>query len=306
YFADAPTLFVDLFTGQAPLVAYATVGVLTFTTFVLGGFMREQVCIYMCPWPRIQGAMLDENSLIVTYKDWRGEPRGKHRKSSEAADLGDCVDCNACVNVCPTGVDIREGQQIGCITCALCIDACDDIMKRVGKPRGLIDYCTFEDAAREQAGAEPAAVWKKIVRPRTILYTVLWSLIGVAMLVTLFMRQEIGLSVAPERNPLYVTLSDGKIRNGYDLKIQNMTDATAPFRVNVKAGYFVEAALQGEEGDTIEIGAQEQRRIKFFLTAPPWFQMPERFDVRIWVENLDTHDRTFYDTTFRGPENDGS
>ncbi|MEM7529585.1 MAG: cytochrome c oxidase accessory protein CcoG [Pseudomonadota bacterium] len=303
YFADAPSLFVDLFTGQAAFVAYATVGVLTATTFVFGGFMREQVCIYMCPWPRIQGAMLDENSLIVTYKDWRGEPRGKHRKKAAEA-LGDCIDCNACVNVCPTGVDIREGQQVGCITCALCIDACDDIMKKIGKPRGLIDYCTLVDAEAEKRGALPQPVWSKIVRPRTILYFFLWSLIGVAMVVTLFLREDIGLTVAPERNPVFVTLSDGEIRNSYDIKIQNMQDATARFRVSVKADYVVRQALQGMDGMVLEIPAQEQRRTKLFLTAPPWFGMPERFGVRVWVENLTTRDRTYYDTQFRGPERD--
>jgi len=304
YFADAPTLFVDLFTGNANTVAYSTVGILTATTFIFGGFMREQVCIYMCPWPRIQAAMLDENSLVVTYKDWRGEPRGKHRKGKDAEKLGDCIDCNACVNVCPTGVDIREGQQIGCITCALCIDACDDIMKKVGKPRGLIDYCTLKDERLERAGAHPIPAWKRALRPRTFIYFALWSAIGIAMTIALFMRDEIGLTVAPERNPLYVTLSDGKIRNSYDLKIQNMTDDTADFRVSVKAGYFVEPLLQGKEkGDTtLSIAAQEQRRLKLFLTAPPWFDMPETFNVRIWVENLETRDRTYYDTKFRGPE----
>ena len=141
YFADAPTLVRDFWTGNAAPVAYATVGVLTLTTFILGGFMREQVCIYMCPWPRIQTAMLDERSLTVTYKDWRGELRGSLKAAqAHRQDYGDCVDCNQCVAVCPTGIDIREGPQIGCITCALCIDACDNVMAQVGRPRGLIDY----------------------------------------------------------------------------------------------------------------------------------------------------------------------
>ena len=125
YFADAPTLTVDFWTGQAAPVAYATVAILTATTFVFGGFMREQVCIYMCPWPRIQTAMLDEKSLIVTYKDWRGEQRGSVKAKQRQPDvIGDCVDCNQCVAVCPTGYDIRNGPDIRCITCALCIDAC--------------------------------------------------------------------------------------------------------------------------------------------------------------------------------------
>jgi len=136
YFADAPTLLRRLVTFDAPFVAYASIALLTATTYGLGGLMREQVCIYMCPWPRIQGAMLDQNSLTVTYNDWRGEPRGKHRKSAAASQLGDCVDCNACVAVCPTGVDIREGQQIGCITCGLCIDACDSVMGKLDLAKG--------------------------------------------------------------------------------------------------------------------------------------------------------------------------
>ena len=141
-------------------VAYATVGILTATTFILGGFMREQVCIYMCPWPRIQTAMMDEKSLIVTYKDWRGEPRGSLKKAQKnPGQFGDCIDCNQCVAVCPTGIDIREGPQIGCITCALCIDACDRVMDDIGRPRGLIDYATLEDCEgarrRRDASARP-------------------------------------------------------------------------------------------------------------------------------------------------------
>ena len=155
--------------------------VLTATTFAFGGFMREQVCIYMCPWPRIQAAMMDEETITVAYRDWRGEPRGKHRKAAGAADLGDCIDCSACVNVCPMGIDIRDGQQLACITCALCIDACDDVMDKVGKPRGLIGYVTLADGERERGGGAPVPVWRRILRPRVILYTVLWAGIGVAL-----------------------------------------------------------------------------------------------------------------------------
>jgi cytochrome c oxidase accessory protein FixG len=301
YFADAPSLFVSFVSGTAPVVAYATVGVLTATTFILGGFMREQVCIYMCPWPRIQGAMLDENSLIVTYKDWRGEPRGKHRKKADAEALGDCIDCNACVAVCPTGVDIRDGQQIGCITCALCIDACDDIMAKIGKPRGLIDYCTLVDEPLERAGAAPVPVWKQVIRPRTILYTVLWSAIGLGMVVALFMRDSIGLTVAHDRNPLFVTLSDGTIRNAYSLKIQNMNPEPHPFRISASSDPELRLDIQGTGATEIEIAADEARKLRVFLLARPWFEMAERTPVRIWVEDLATHERAFYDTHFQGP-----
>jgi cytochrome c oxidase accessory protein FixG len=299
YFSDAPTLFHAFVTGSAPFVAYATVGVLTATTFIFGGFMREQVCIYMCPWPRIQGAMLDENSLIVTYKGWRGEPRGKQRKKAEG--LGDCIDCNACVAVCPTGVDIREGQQIGCITCALCIDACDDIMAKIGRPRGLIDYCTLADEGLERGGAHPVPIWKRVVRLRTIVYAGLWSLIGIGMVVALFMRDSIGMTVAHDRNPLFVTLSDGTIRNAYTVKIENMNADPHQFRISAKSDPELRLDIQGMTSTDFEIGADQAEKLRVFLLARPWFEMPERTPVRIWVEDLTTHERTYYDTHFQGP-----
>ena len=168
YFADAPTLLVDLVTGQAHPVAYTTMAILTFTTVFMGGIAREQVCIYACPWPRIQAAMMDEDTITIGYRDWRGEPRGKHRKAEGSDNLGDCIDCNACVTVCPMGIDIRDGQQMECITCGLCIDACDDVMAKIGKPRGLIDYFALSDETVERAGSTPIPVWKHVFRPRRI------------------------------------------------------------------------------------------------------------------------------------------
>lgn len=223
YFADAPTLFRDFFAGQAAPIAYGTVIVLTLTTFSLGGFMREQVCIYMCPWPRIQTAMLDEKSLIVTYKDWRGEPRGSVKKAEkEPGQFGDCIDCMQCVQVCPTGIDIREGPQIGCITCALCIDACDRVMKEVGRPRGLIDYATLEDCEREAAGEPPRPAWKALLHIRTIIYLLIWGGIGMGLLFALGNRSHTDISVSPDRNPPFMLMSDGSVRNAYTLKLRNM------------------------------------------------------------------------------------
>src|SRR5690606_37189268 len=166
------------------------------TTFILGGFMREQVCIYMCPWPRIQSAMLDEKSLSVTYKHWRGEPRsqGIKKAAEDGIATGDCIDCMQCVQVCPTGIDIREGPQIGCITCALCIDACDKVMDQIGRPRGLIDYATELDSEKEMRGETPTPVLRTLFRPRTLVYFGLWAAIGLAMLLTLGTRTRLSLS----------------------------------------------------------------------------------------------------------------
>ena len=138
YFADAPTLVRELATFQAPAVAYLWIGILTFTTYTLAGHMREQVCVYMCPWPRIQAALTDEWALNVTYRHDRGEPRTSIKKAEElrahGQKAGDCIDCYQCVAVCPTGIDIRDGAQLGCIMCGLCIDACDTVMKKVDRP----------------------------------------------------------------------------------------------------------------------------------------------------------------------------
>jgi cytochrome c oxidase accessory protein FixG len=260
YFADAPSLTVDFWTGQAAPVAYATVGVLTATTFIFGGFMREQVCIYMCPWPRIQTAMLDENSLIVTYKDWRGEPRGS-AKAKRPEAIGDCVDCNQCVNVCPTGYDIRNGPDIACITCALCIDACDNVMAQLGRERGLIDYATLEDCEHERSGGERRSILKTILRPRTLVYFGIWAGIGLAMLFLLGSRQRIDLSVAKDRNPPYLVLSSGEIRNDFTLKLRNME--TRPRQAEV--------ALDGVPGAVMWTDgiAREKAARRLELALPP-------------------------------------
>jgi cytochrome c oxidase accessory protein FixG len=235
YFADAPTLVGDFWAGQAAPVAYITVAILTLTTVLLGGFMREQVCIYMCPWPRIQAAMMDEKSLTVTYKHWRGEPRGSLKKAKAEPDLfGACIDCNQCVAVCPTGIDIREGPQIGCITCALCVDACDRVMAEIGRPRGLIDYATLDDCEREMAGEAPRPAWKTLLRPRTLIYLLVWSGIGVGLLFALGARSHIDISVAQDRNPPFMLMSDGSVRNAFTVKLRNMESRPRQMRVAIE------------------------------------------------------------------------
>jgi cytochrome c oxidase accessory protein FixG len=275
YFADAPTLTVDFWTGQAAPVAYATVGVLTATTFIFGGFMREQVCVYMCPWPRIQTAMMDEKSLIVTYRDWRGEPRGSVKKAeAQPGAIGDCIDCNQCVAVCPTGIDIREGPQIGCITCALCIDACDSVMEQVGRPRGLIDYLTLDDVATEKAGGTAHPTLKTLFRPRTLIYFGIWCAIGLAMLFTLGQRTRLDLTVQHDRNPLYVQLSDGSIRNNYTVKVRNME--TRPRKVELLVKGLPGAVAWSPTGSRetanqrvkVSVAPDSVQKVRLFVAAP--------------------------------------
>jgi cytochrome c oxidase accessory protein FixG len=276
YFADAPTLQAQFWSGQAAPIAYATVAVLTATTFILGGFMREQVCIYMCPWPRIQSAMLDEKSLIVTYKDWRGEPRSRGLKKAVEAGvpIGDCIDCNQCVAVCPTGIDIREGAQIGCITCGLCIDACDKVMAQTGRPRGLIDYCTLEDAAIEKAGGTSKTIWQTLRHPRTILYLVIWSAIGAAMLFTLGQRTRLDIAVQQDRNPIYVLLSDGAVRNNYTIKIRNMEGRPRDVELRFSGLPGGKAWMDGQDREqasdhlVVKVASDSVMKVRVFMVAP--------------------------------------
>ena len=302
YFTDAPKLFVDLFTLNAHPVAYTTIAVLTATTFVFGGFMREQICIYACPWPRIQAAMMDEDTLTIGYRGWRGEPRGKLSRAVEGKAQGDCIDCMACVNVCPMGIDIRDGQQMECITCGLCIDACDDVMEKIGKPRGLVDYMALTDEAAERAGKPPKSAWAHAFRPRTIMYTSLWSLVGVALVVALFMQADIDMTVAPVRNPTFVVMSDGSIRNTYEVRLRNKHGEDRPFRVTINSDPALRVQLEGTIYDTVSVPADDTLLQRVYIIAAPGSvpAVSDRTELRMWIEDTSNGDRAHKDTVFNG------
>jgi cytochrome c oxidase accessory protein FixG len=230
YFADAPTLAQELATGAAPMAAYGAIALLTFTTYSLGGLMREQVCTYMCPWPRIQGAMTDNEALAVTYRLDRGEPRGAHRKGESWEGRGSCIDCRQCVAACPMGIDIREGLQLECINCGLCADACDDVMDKVELSRGLIAYDTGANVQRRLAG-RPARF--RFVRPRTVLYAAVMVLVSGVMVFGLSTRHTVELDILRDRNPDFVTLADGSVRNAYTLKLMNRADEARVFSLSI-------------------------------------------------------------------------
>ena len=305
YFTDAPQLLQHLLAFNAHPVAYITIAVLTVTTLFFGGFAREQICIYACPWPRIQAAMMDEDTLVVGYREWRGEPR-KHSEAVKAGEpQGDCIDCMACVNVCPVGIDIRDGQQMECITCALCIDACDDIMAKIGKPRGLIDYMASIDEEAERAGGAPKPIIKHILRPRTIMYTSLWSLVGIGLVVALFIRPNIDVTVAPVRNPTFITMSDGTIRNTYEVRLLNRHGEDRSFRITSRGNPAIRVLLEGRNGNTVIVPADSTLNQRVYLDAPGWSHpaKAERTEVRIWVEDTSNGDRAYKDTVFNGVAN---
>ncbi|OUD09838.1 cytochrome c oxidase accessory protein CcoG [Marivivens niveibacter] len=304
YFTDAPTLFVNLLNGTAHPVAYTTMFVLTATTFIFGGFAREQICIYACPWPRIQAAMMDEDTITIGYRHWRGEPRGKLKKQ-EQNKQGDCIDCMACVNVCPMGIDIRDGQQMECITCGLCIDACDDMMDKIGKPRGLIDYMALKDEERETSGQTPIPVIKHILRPRTMLYTFLWAAVGFALVFALFIRPDIDMTVSPVRNPSFIVQSDGTIRNVYEIRIRNKHGEERPFEVALIDQVDLAVTVEGTDDNIVLVPADTAKLIRVYVDAAP--NTPEasndRTDFTIWVTDTTNDDRTSENTVFNGRVN---
>ena len=332
YFADAPSLLRDVVTGNAASVAYTTIAVLTATTYVFGGLMREQVCTYMCPWPRIQGAMLDENSLTVTYNDWRGEPRSRHMKKALAAGepVGDCIDCNACVAVCPMGIDIRDGQQLECITCALCIDACDATMDKIDKPRGLISYATLSDYDANMAlatggGAHPVdpalvhapdgklsdriAIFRigKIFRLRTFIYLGAWALVGIVLIYALLTRDRLEVNVLHDRNPQFVTLSDGSIRNGYTVKLLNMIPEPRTILVSIEdlpGATMSVIGLEENASGAIAVSVEPDRltTLKVFIRQPKGEVAGVATSFRFVVEDKASHERDDYVASFNAPE----
>ena len=227
----------------------------------------------MCPWPRIQAALTDEHALNVTYRYDRGEPRMSLKKATQARSIGepagDCIDCQQCVAVCPTGVDIRQGPNLGCIQCGLCIDACDDVMSKIERPLRLIAYDTDVNIKRRQSGL--GEVFKPI-RARTLLYAIMIVGIGGVMIYALANRAPFTLNVIHDRNPIFVKLSDGHIRNGYTVRIANMLSDFQTFTLKVDGVHESHIEIIGGEGEigglpAISVGADQTRELRVLVRA---------------------------------------
>jgi cytochrome c oxidase accessory protein FixG len=299
YFVDAPTVVVKFFTGRSDFDTYFFVGLFTATTYTLAGWAREQVCTYMCPWPRFQSAMFDEDTLIVTYQKWRGEPRGKASRE----EIGDCVDCNQCVAVCPMGIDIRDGNQMECIGCALCVDACNPVMAKLGRPANLIGYDTERRMAARAKG-EPMRY--RILRPRTLLYGLLFAAVGVAMLAVLATRSDAEINVLHDRNPLFVTLSDGAVRNGYTVKILNKERQERIFRLEFKGLDGVKMRVVGlvETASWVELRADPDTvtTYQIYVSIDRDRVKAERNDVSFVLTDIATLATATRNTWFYGPK----
>jgi len=227
WFTDAYQLWLDIFSLTAPMPVWIVMATFTFFTYSFAGFMREQVCFWLCPYARLQGVMYDQNTVLPAYDAERGEPRGKLSRQS-AAKQGACIDCNVCVAVCPTGIDIRKGQQEGCITCGLCIDACDSIMDKIQQPRGLIRYASHKELFQ---GIPSTSFFK---RSGVVIYSLilLLCIAGIAYGFSQFSTTE--FYVDHERKPLFTQMSNGDIQNKYRLKLLNKTDQLMRVRFEVE------------------------------------------------------------------------
>lgn len=287
YFHDAPTIARDFLTGHAPTTSYVFAALLTFTTYSLAGHMREQVCTYMCPWPRIQAAMIDEEALNVTYRYDRGEPRGAHKKGASWDGRGDCIDCRQCVAVCPVGIDIRKGLQLECIGCALCIDACNDIMDKVDRPRGLIAYDTDQNIKRRQAGEKSRY---KLLRARTVIYGVLFVAVGLFMLYALINRTTLDMNVLRDRQPNFVKLSDGSVRNGYTLKILNKATYDRNLEFRIEGLQDVRISVAGQSGQLLAAPADDTVDFRVYVTVGDISVLDQKSEY--WMVLKDPNDET--------------
>jgi cytochrome c oxidase accessory protein FixG len=307
YFADAPTLVKQIVTFQAPMQAYVWIGILTFTTYTLAGFAREQVCVYMCPWPRIQAALTDEWALNVTYRVDRGEPRGSLKRAGVLREAGkaagDCVDCNQCVVVCPTGVDIRNGLDMGCIQCGLCIDACDNVMVKIGRPVGLIGYDTDYNIDRRAQGLP--ALTPKLFRARTIVYMVLIGIVAGLMGYSLATRHTLGVDVMHDRNPIYVALSDGSVRNGYTIRALNKIGSPRDFKLTLDGLPLGQVEILGQPsgagGLDVHVEADQTLELRVMITMPTGAALPPSTSIILVLTDPKTGEQVGRADFFMGP-----
>jgi cytochrome c oxidase accessory protein FixG len=303
YYVDAPTVTIEFWTGQASNEVYFFTWLFTLTTYGLAGWAREQVCTYMCPWPRFQSAMLDDQSFTVTYQGWRGEPRARGKRTADGPRAGDCIDCGACVTACPTGIDIRDGIQLECINCGLCIDACNHVMERTKQDKWLITWDTLARQSAKKSGVHEAI---RIIRPRTIIYLSVLLVAMTGLTVALMTRSTLGLSVLRDRAPVFVALPDGSLRNGYTVKIVNKTQLHAAFDLSV-AG-LPGAMLFDAEGDAKPVpvlrmlsASDEVDTFRVLVNARPAALAGGSQPIDFVLRNTATASETVYHSTFMGP-----
>ena len=303
YFGNAPTVLHDVLTGQESVGTYTAIGIVGGCCYLLAGYAREQVCLYMCPYSRFQSAMFDEHSLIVTYEEWRGEPRKPVRKGASFDGRGHCIDCKMCVTACPTGIDIREGVQMGCIGCALCIDACNTIMDKYNLPRDLVTWDSISNTAARAAGQQPRY---RLIRPRTIIYVAIMTVVGAFIVFSLASRKTTEVSVLHERAPLFVQLSDGTIRNGYVIKILNMVREDKTYTLQLAgldgATFTVVGGASNVTQAQLPVSPDAVGTYNLFVTAPAANTQGKRTPLIFILREADQGRETRLESLFAAPE----
>ncbi|MBN8504746.1 MAG: cytochrome c oxidase accessory protein CcoG [Burkholderiales bacterium] len=306
--------FVGYFTpirDLAPLVLAGQLGpwqtfwilFYSFATWGNAGFLREQVCNYMCPYARFQSAMFDRDTLIIGYDVERGEPRGKKKRGQTG--VGDCIDCGLCVEVCPTGIDIRKGLQYECIGCAACIDVCNGVMDKMGTPRGLIRYDTENGIEQHLSRSQE---WRRVLRPRVWVYSGVMLLIVLAVAASLFMRAPFRYDVVRDRASLGRWNEQGQLENVYRLQIMNVLESSQRYRVRVEGDGQVLPGLQvARSVQEVTLGPIEARWVPVAVHLPEG-TLPSKtgaHSIRFVVERIAQGDDASYEiaekTTFMVP-----
>ncbi len=267
-----------------------------FATYGNAGFMREQVCMYMCPYARFQSAMFDRDTLIVSYDSERGEPRGVRSKGSDARALGigDCIDCTLCVQVCPTGIDIREGLQYECIGCGLCVDACDTVMDKMAAPRGLIRYATQNGMAGHWTRSQ---VLRRVLRPRVLIYAGVLAALTIGLLASLVVRMPLKVDVVRDRGSLARIVEGGQLENVYRLQIMNATERKQRYRIEAHG-------LEGlgvSPAEPVEVDPAQSRWVAVRLQLPYGSASAGSHSVHFDVRSLDGGAQVSEKATFMVP-----
>ena len=255
-----------IFNGTAGNIALGTAAFYGFVTWLFGHIMREQVCLHMCPYARFQSAMFDHDTLIISYDEERGEPRGARKKNvaKDETKLGDCINCMACVQVCPTGIDIRDGLQYQCIGCAACIDACNEIMDKMNYPRGLIRYTTEAVLKHEYKDED---IKRRLVRPKVVWYGGFLVLVTIAMLIGVMMRQTLNVDIMKDRAVLARMNSQGLLENTYRLRLTNASEETQVVRVKVSG--LPDIQLTGITEDGVRVKGGESVMLPVQVATQP-------------------------------------
>ncbi len=290
YFYDAKKLVYDLITLNVGSGATLWLLSLTSTTYVLGGFLRQRVCMYMCPYGRFQSAMIDEETTVVTYNTRRGEPR---------AESGDCIDCNKCVVVCPMGIDIRDGLQMECIGCGLCIDACNSVMEKLKKPLYLIGYKSYTSS---QEKSREGGIKRHIFRAKTIIFSLVFCVVSVVMLYSLTNEATYRLSILKDRGALFTIIPDGSIRNRYEVKIFNKSSKLKELELSIEglenAKFMVQDLTDYIDRFNLQIKSDEELGYIVFIKIPGGNYNLQQKTINFILKDVNNHETVIKQNTF--------